>query len=125
LHGCAKIDCNDGDYWCGQYKNGKKDGYWAEKHSNGIFSYYQYKNDSLNGYGIQKDLHGNFYRGEFINDSYHGYGLKDYEWYDGPWEKGYYHGVGVFKEKSTGRVERSLYNRGRVICVFEVIEQGQ
>jgi hypothetical protein len=35
------------------------------------------------------------------------------------------HGEGVFKEASTGRVERRLYDNDKVIEVLEVIERGQ
>ncbi len=44
--------------------------------------------------------------------------------YDGQWKR-YKHGEGVFKEASTGRVERRLYEDGEVKEVLEVIEQGQ
>jgi len=44
--------------------------------------------------------------------------------YDGYWEKHYKHGEGVFKEASTGRVERRLYEDDEVKEVLEVIEQG-
>jgi hypothetical protein len=43
--------------------------------------------------------------------------------YDGQF-KGYRHGEGVFKEGSTGRVERRLYENDKVKEVLEVIEQG-
>ncbi len=45
--------------------------------------------------------------------------------YDGQWKKCVRHGEGVFKEASTGRVERRLYENGDVKEVLEVIEQGQ
>ncbi len=45
--------------------------------------------------------------------------------YDGRWSVSYRHGEGVFKEASTGRVERRLYKYDEVKEVLEVIEQGQ
>ena len=45
--------------------------------------------------------------------------------YDGQFRKGFgRHGEGVFKEASTGRVERRLYENDKVKEVLEVIEQG-
>ena len=44
--------------------------------------------------------------------------------YDGQWKNDYRHGEGVFKEASTGRVERRLYENDKVKEVLEVIEQG-
>jgi hypothetical protein len=44
--------------------------------------------------------------------------------YDGQWKRDIRHGKGVFKEVSTGRVERRLYERDKVKEVLEVIEQG-
>ena len=43
--------------------------------------------------------------------------------YDGQF-KACRHGEGVFKEASTGRVERRLYENDEVKEVLEVIEQG-
>jgi len=45
--------------------------------------------------------------------------------YDGQWKNFDRHREGVFKEASTGRVERRLYERDKVKEVLEVIEQGQ
>ncbi len=44
--------------------------------------------------------------------------------YDGQWKRRNRHGEGVFKEASTGRVERRLYEKDKVKEVLEVIEQG-
>jgi hypothetical protein len=44
--------------------------------------------------------------------------------YDGQWRWNRRHGFGVFKEASTGRVERRLYENDKVKEVLEVIEQG-
>ncbi len=44
--------------------------------------------------------------------------------YDGQWENFKRHGEGVFKEVSTGRVERRLYEDDEVKEVLEVIEEG-
>ena len=56
-----------------------------------------------------------------------GCGLKKYrnnDEYDGHWEGERRHGEGVFKEASTGRVERRIYERDQVKEVLEVIEEG-
>ena len=45
--------------------------------------------------------------------------------YDGQCKFGIRHGEGVFKEASTGRVERRLYQMGNVKKVLEVIQEGQ
>jgi hypothetical protein len=44
--------------------------------------------------------------------------------YDGQWKNNRRHGEGMFKEASTGRVERRLYENDKVKEVLEVIEQG-
>ena len=44
--------------------------------------------------------------------------------YDGQFNEYRRHGEGVFKEASTGRVERRLYEYNKVKEVLEVIEQG-
>ena len=57
-----------------------------------------------------------------------GYGLMKYpnnDEYDGQWKDYEKDGEGVFKEASTGRVERRLYENDEVKEVLEVIEQGQ
>ncbi len=63
-----------------------------------------------------------------------GYGLmkylehrdcEDYVEYDGQWVEQQKHGEGMFKEESTGRVERRLYENDEVKEVLEIIEQGQ
>jgi hypothetical protein len=65
------------------------------------------------------------YRGEFKNSVYNGYGLIKYQnkdEYDGQWRSSSRHGEGIFKEASTGRVERRLYENNKVKEVLEVIE---
>ena len=79
-----------------------------------------------NGYGILT-VDGGVYRGEYKDSLSHGYGLMEFknnDKYDGQWKQNYHHGEGVFKEASTGRVERRLYERNKVKEVLEVIEQG-
>jgi hypothetical protein len=50
---------------------------------------------------------------------------KNNDEYDGQFKWGYSrHGEGVFKEASTGRVERRIYERDKVKEVLEVIELG-
>ena len=49
---------------------------------------------------------------------------KNNDEYDGQWKDGGRHGEGVFKEASTGRVERRLYEDDEVKEVLEVIEEG-
>ena len=39
-------------YYYGQYKYGKREGYYAVKRRDGTGSYYQFKNDMVIGYGI-------------------------------------------------------------------------
>ena len=65
----------------------------------------------MNGYGIQTWACGTEYRGEFKGD-FDGYGLKkfsDNNEYDGQWKQGLKNGEGVFKQASSGKVERRLY----------------
>jgi hypothetical protein len=45
--------------------------------------------------------------------------------YDGQWCYNKRHGEGVFKDKSSGRVERRIYENDKVKEVLEVIEEGQ
>ena len=66
-----------------------------------------------NGYGIERSFTTiEVYRGEFKDNISDGYGLVKHpnnDEYDGQWNQGQKHGEGVFKEASTGRVERRLY----------------
>ena len=97
------------------------------KYQNGIVNYHQYKNGRFNSYGIYTYDDGKVYRGEFKDGDINGYGHMKYQKndeYDGQWEKNFKHGEGVFKEASTGRVERRLYERNKVKEVLEVIKQG-
>ena len=59
----------------------------------------------------------------------HGYGLMKYQnkdEYDGKWKSHKKQGEGVFKEASTGRVERRFYWRDKVYGkILEVIEKGR
>ncbi len=87
-----------------------------------------HKNDQATGYKIKQLLDGTVYHGEFEKPSLEGYGLMKYEnddEYDGQWKRDQKHGEGVFKEASTGRVERRLYESNEVKEVLEVIEEGQ
>ena len=98
----------------------------TRKHVDGTKNYYQFKAGCRNGYGIETNDDGKVYRGEFKDGYYDGYGLMKYEnndEYDGQF-KGIRHEEGVFKEASTGRVERRLYDWDEVKEVLEVIEQG-
>jgi hypothetical protein len=82
--------------------------------------YSQYKNDKRNGQ--EQD-----YRGNFKDDKIDGYGFTKYlnnDEHDGQWKNGIKHGEAVFKNSSTGRVERRFYKDDRVIEVLEVIEEG-
>ena len=127
LHGITKKEWSYGVIWWGQYKDGKKEGYLTQKYSDERVNYYQWKNDEFNGYGIETDGDGRVYRGEFKDSWLDGYGLMKYpnkDEYDGQWKLWSKHGFGVFKEASTGRVERRLYENDKVIEVLEVIEQG-
>ena len=127
LHGIAKIEWDNGDIEWGQFKHGKREGYSTWKYSDGRVDYLQYKNDRYNGYGIRRYFDGSVYRGEYKDGRYDGYGLKKYwnkDEYDGQWNDHWRHGEGVFKEVSTGRVERRLYENDEVKEVLEVIEQG-
>jgi hypothetical protein len=97
------------------------------KYFDGTVYYNQYKDSLLNGYGIDRNVY-RLYRGELIGGWRKGYGLMKYEnsdEYDGQWEEDRRHGEGVFKEASTGRVERRIYDKDKVEEVLEVIEQGQ
>jgi hypothetical protein len=126
LHGIGKRDLNYGDSEWGQYKHGKEEGYLIQKYSHKV-DYHQCKNDMFNGYGKRTYLDGKVYRGEFKDNSCDGYGLINYpnnDEYDGQWKESLRHGEGVFKEASTGRVERRLYEENEVKEVLEVIEQG-
>jgi hypothetical protein len=52
------------------------------------------------------------YRGEIKDSNKDGYGHNKYmnkDEYDGQWQADWEHGKGVFKEASTGRVERRIY----------------
>ncbi len=127
LHGIAKREWESGYSEWGQLKHGKEEGFSTTKYSNGRVSYLQYKNDKRNGYGILTYDDGGVYRGEFKDGDYDGYGLMKYsnnDEYDGQWRWNSKHKEGVFKEGSTGRVERRLYEYGTVKEVLEVIEQG-
>ncbi len=82
----------------------------------------------LNGYGICKSLDWAMYHGEFEDSCSEGYGLMKYankDEYYGQWKRFARHGEGVFKEGSTGRVERRLYAQNKVIEILEVIQEGQ
>jgi hypothetical protein len=100
----------------------------TSKFSNGRVNYFQFKNGEKDGYGIiTYNYYGNLYRGEFKNNNNDGYGLRTYESndkYDGQWKRNMRHGEAVFKNASTGRVERRQYFRDKVKKVLEVIEQG-
>ena len=64
------------------------------------------------------------YHGEFKGNMYDGYGLMKYankDEYHGQWKSGKRHGEGFFKEASTGRVERRIFEYEEVKEVLEVI----
>jgi hypothetical protein len=59
-----------------------------------------------------------------MKDSYGHMKYDNHDEYDGQWKFGIRHGEGVFKEASTGRVERRIYQMGNVKKVLEVIHEG-
>jgi hypothetical protein len=59
---------------------------------------------------------------------YEGYGFVKYsnnDSYDGQWKRGNRHGEGIFKEASTKRIEKRLFEDDVVKEVLEVIQEGQ
>ena len=93
--------------------------------------YGRWNDNGRTGYGIDISYNGDKYRGEFLLDdddneffSYSGWGHKMYEnndEFDGYWHNGNKKGEGIFKEASTGRIERRLYDWDEVKEVLEVI----
>ena len=127
MHGIAKEEWDKSHSVWGQYKHRIVEGYLTVKYPDGIVNYFQNKNNEHNGYGIETYNGGEEYRGEYKNNYIYGYGLMKYpnnDEYDGQWENLDKHGEGVFKDGSTGRVERRLYEWDDVKEVLEVIEQG-
>jgi antitoxin component YwqK of YwqJK toxin-antitoxin module len=88
--------------------------------------YCQYKNDKKNGYGIVIWPSGLEHRGNFKDGKIDGYGFIKFlnNEHDGQWKNGFLRGEAVFKNSSTGRVERRFYKDDRVIEVLEVVEEG-
>ena len=83
----------------------------TQKNNYGGVNYHQYKDGSRYGYGIETDYHGT-YQGEYKNGSKEGYGLMKYkngDEYDGQWHKNIKNGEGIFKEASSGKIQRILY----------------
>ncbi len=104
-----------------------RDGFIAIINSDGRVSYSQYKNGKRHGYGIFTDYDGRIYRGQLKHMFPNGYGHAKYannDEYDGEWVNNRYHGVGVFKDASTVRIERRLYENGHIQEVLEVIQEG-
>ena len=119
----------DGEYYLGQYKNGMREGFITYKDpGNGRILYYQFKNHQPDGYGIQLDFNGVGYCGEVKGDFMEGYGFFKYEnddEYDGRWKNSKRHGEIVYKEASTGRIERIISEEDEFLEVIEVIQEGQ
>jgi hypothetical protein len=111
----------------GQFKNGRRDGCMIEKSPDGkIVNYLQFKNNLLDGYGIL--TYKVLYHGEFKGNLFDGYGLMKYankDEYNGQWKSNKRHGEGFFKEASTGRVERRIYEYDEVKEVLEVIYNAE
>lgn len=119
-HGTEKFI--NGDYFVGNYVNGKPDGYgeyyWANgcqykgffmnglRYGKGIWrkgpgnsDKYEgeWVNDKKCGHGIYTWASGNMYKGNYFDDLRHGYGemiWTDGSVYKGQWEKGIQHGEG-------------------------------
>ena len=107
LHGTAKIEFHKGLRYWGQYKSG----YGTYKYEDGRNNYHQIKDGILCGYGIETNDKGELYRGEF-NNTKTGFGHIKYsnnDEYDGHWQFNLKNGEGVFKEASTGKIERRRY----------------
>ena len=104
------------DSYYGQFKDGYTEGYVTYKRDHGR-SIVQYKIHLCYGYGIFPCRDREVYRGEFKNMKQEGYGYKKYEnndEYDGQWIDDSRHGEGIFKEASTGRIERRIYEEDEV-----------
>ena len=121
-HGQGTEKFVNGDYYVGNYVNGKPDGYgeyfWTNgcsykgsfrnglRHGKGIWrkdkespDVYEggWVNDKKCGQGIYTWASGNVYQGEYFDDLRHGYGemyWSDGSYYKGSWERGIQHGEG-------------------------------
>ena len=121
-HGYGTEKFGNGDFYVGNYVNGKPDGYgeyyWSTgcqykgffknglRHGKGVWrkgtgksDKYdgEWLNDKKYGYGVYNWASGNFYKGNYFDDLRHGYGEMfwiDGSIYKGTWEKGIQHGEG-------------------------------
>ena len=119
-HGTEKF--GNGDFYVGNYVNGKPDGYgeyyWSNgcqykgffknglRHGKGIWKKAsgpsdkydgEWVNDKKFGYGVYNWASGNYYEGNYFDDLRHGYGEMfwiDGSIYKGNWEKGIQNGEG-------------------------------
>ena len=90
--------------------------------------YGRFKNNFKNGYGILKCQNGEVFRGEFRQDQYSGYGnlqRNNKNEYDGQWTYNYKHGVVIFKEAETGRIEKRQYENDNFRKILEIIAEGK
>ena len=111
----------------GQYKNGKREGYITEKYEDGRVNYCQYKNGVHNGYGIFTTYDKKVYRGQFKDGKWKGYGHMKYpnnEECEGLWDSDNRYGDFIFKETSTGIIERRRYIHNFSFKVLEIIKKG-
>lgn len=87
------------DYYKGEFKNGKINGF-GEFNTKSNLNYIGYwSNNTLNGYGIEKSCDGCMYIGEYSNGKKEGIGL--YSWndsakYEGNWKNNSFNGYGIF-----------------------------
>jgi hypothetical protein len=123
-HGMGKMTCTNGDYFEGEYKNGKRNGKFKHTTSSGIIYIGDYVNDLRNGEGklsqVVDSIETDIYTGHFKDDMYHGSGLLIEE--NGNYHRGLFannlkHGKGVFynatlKKSIEGEWNKNILYKG-------------
>ena len=90
--------------YVGEWKNGKRNGYFTATYTNGDTYVGEFKDDVFNGRGTYTSASGNKYVGEYKNDKRNGpgtyYFLADNQWkgdkYVGEFKDGFFSGQGTY-----------------------------
>jgi len=96
-HGFGHLKNLNGDTYEGDFVYDARHGQGIYNYENGDLYEGDFSSDKRHGKGRFLFQNGNKYCGDFCYGSFHGYGWYDFEDgdYEGEWENGLYHGIGV------------------------------
>ncbi len=120
-HGRGKMNFANGDYYEGDFVNGKRTGKGTLKFANGNIYEGDFVNDMPHGKGTLKFANGDIYEGDVVNDKMTGKGTYKFASgtsYEGDFVNGMPHGKGTLKFANGDIYEGDFVNKDKSTLKF-------